>query len=160
MITILAWIALGLLIFGIFASVVPGVPGGLLSGIGVIIHWVGTGEPSGIVLWGLVLLSGIALLTDWFGGIIAARLGGVSVRLSLLAGVVGIVGLLVAGPIGLLIGLTGSVFLFELYRGESFERSLRTAAITTIAVFASVVVQVLFTTAIFLVILLTAGLPL
>lgn len=139
------WVALVLLVAGVLASFVPMVPGGLLSLAGIVVHWWVTGEPSGVALVGLVVLAVGTVVLDWLGSAVAARLGGASLRTAALAAVVGILGLVVLGPLGLLVGVAATVFLLELRRHGDLERGVRTAAIATVGVLASTALQLVLT---------------
>lgn len=158
--TLLAWIGVALLVAGILASFVPFVPGGLLAIVGLGLHWWATGEPSGLLLWGLLSIGLLALVFDWLGSAVAARLGGASLSVAGGAAIVGVVGLFLAGPFGLLVGVAGTVFLSELRRGSDVRSSLRAAAIATVGVLASAALQVVLTGAVLVVFLLFVGLPL
>lgn len=140
-------LALALATVGVLGSFVPLLPGALLSLAGVYTYWFSTGyaDPGPVVLT-LFTAVGLAVLAiDWFGGAVAAKAGGASTRLSLAAGVVGLGGMLVAGPPGLLVGSAGTVFIAEYRRTGDRDGSLRTAAYTTLGVLATAVMQALLT---------------
>lgn len=140
-------IAIALLVAGVLASFVPVVPGAALSLGGVLLYWWSTGyaDPGPVALAGFVLLALLTLAADWFAGALSARAGGASARTMALAALVGFVLLFVAGPIGILLGIAGTVFLAELYRHGDARRSARTAAYATVGVLASTVAQVVLT---------------
>lgn len=145
-------LAFALLVGGVVGSIVPGLPGALLSIAGVLTYWWHTGyvEPGPILLTGL-LLSGLAAVAfDWLGGALATRAGGGSTRTTVAAGVVGLLLFFVAGPLGVLVGVAGTVFAFEYAAGESATGSLRAAGYATAGVLASAVVQFVVTTSILL----------
>jgi len=147
MVDVLTVLAIGLLVAGIVGTIVPLVPGGLLSLSGLYLYWWNSGftEPG---LIALTVLTGLALLTlfaEFFAGSIAARAGGASWRTTAIAAAVGITLMLVSGPVGLLAGLFGTVFVLEWYEGNDVDASLTAAWYTTIGVLASTVVQVLLT---------------
>ncbi|MFB6165652.1 MAG: DUF456 domain-containing protein [Haloarculaceae archaeon] len=145
------WIALALALLGVVGSVVPLLPGALLSLSGVLLYWWSTGyaDPSLFVLSALVLLALLVVALDWFGGAVAARFGGASTGTALLAGLVGFALFFVAGPVGILLGVGGVVFLAEYRRTADPERSARTAAVTTVAMLATNVAQALLTALLF-----------
>jgi len=58
--------------------------------------------------------------------------------------------MVVTGPLGLLVGLFGTVFVLEFVRNGELEGSTRSAVYTTIGVLASTAVQVLLTVSILL----------
>ena len=64
---------------------------------------------------------------------------------ALVAGVVGFVLLFVLGPLGLFLGVAGTVFVIEYLEHEDAEESVRRALYATVGVLASSVVQVLLT---------------
>jgi uncharacterized protein YqgC (DUF456 family) len=148
MVETLTVVAVALLVAGVAGSLLPLVPGPLLSVAGVCLHWWATDytEPSLVVFVALVLVGLFALVVDLLAGAISARAGGASWRTSALATVVGIV-LFVAGggPAGLLVGIAGTVFALEFYTHGDRDASLKAAAFATVGVLGSGVVQALLT---------------
>lgn len=138
-------VALVLLVAAVVASVVPLIPGGLLSMIGVGYYWQATGELGTFAGVALLTLGLITLALDWLGGAISARVGGASVRTTAVAAVAAVALMFVLGPLGALLGIAGTVFALEFYRHGDVERGLRTAAVTTVGMLASSVMQVLLT---------------
>ena len=147
MVELLTVLALALLVGGVLGSVLPLLPGPLLSVAGVVTYWYSTGytRPSLVVVVALVGVGVVAFAFDLLAGIVSAKAGGASTGTALLAGGVGIVLTFVAGPLGLLAGIAATVFLVEFRRNRDAEASLRTAGYTTVGVLASAVVQVLVT---------------
>jgi uncharacterized protein YqgC (DUF456 family) len=145
--------ALALCLLGVVGSVVPGVPGALGSLSGLFVYWHATGytEPGVLLLVVLVLTALAALVADLLAGPVAARLGGASTRTSLLAGGVGVVLLFVAGPLGVVVGIAGTVFAIELRRHGDRDRATRAAVATTVGALGSIAVQLLATLAVFVV---------
>lgn len=146
----LDWVTLGALALalgGVVGSLAPGLPGAPLSLAGVLLYWwhAGYAEPGTLALAGFVLLAVVATLADLFGGAVAARAGGADARTSLLAGGVGFALFFLAGPLGVLVGVAGTVFAVELYRGGDTKASARAAAATTVGMLASAAVQVVVT---------------
>lgn len=139
-------VAFVLLIAGVVGSVTPLVPGGVLSLAGVLVYWWGSGfsEPNVLVLSGVIFVALVAILTDWLAGAISAKAGGASLRTTVIATLVGLVGL-TFGPIGFLVGTAGTVFLLELAEGGEFEESARAAGVTLLGMLTSSVLQVLLT---------------
>lgn len=136
-----------LLIAGVVGSVVPAIPGALLSLVGVIFHWWATGytTPGPVVLVTLVVLAVAAMLVDLFGGAIAARHGGASKLTVVAAIVVSLILAILTGPLAILIGVPVTVFLVELYRSDDRGEARRAAVMTTIGIFASALMQALLT---------------
>lgn len=155
-----AWLSLALLVLGVVGTVVPLLPGALLSLSGVVLYWWSTGyaDPSLPVLATLVLVGVVTVVIDYAGGAIAARAGGASALTTGLAVVVGFVLLLVTGPVGFLLGLAATVFVAEFVRNEDARESGRAALYATVGVLASTVVQFLLTSSMlvaFVLVLLT-----
>ena len=136
-----------LLVAGVVGSVVPAIPGAVLSILGVLYHWWATGytTPGTLVLITFVGLGVVAMLVDLFGGAIAARHGGASKLTVVAAILVSIVLAIFTGPLAILIGVPVTVFLLELYRNEDRGAAGRAAIITTIGIFASALMQALLT---------------
>jgi uncharacterized protein YqgC (DUF456 family) len=141
-------ITFALLLAGVVGSVLPAVPGALLSLTGVLFHWWATGyaTPGTLVLLAFVGLAAAAMLVDLFGGAIAARQGGASNRAVVAAVAVSLGLSVVTGPLGLLIGVPVTVFVLELYRNGNGRQARRAALVTTVGIFASTLVQALLTT--------------
>ncbi|WP_302080653.1 DUF456 domain-containing protein [Salinibaculum rarum] len=141
--TVLTVLAFAVLAGAVVSAFVPGVPTGAVSLAGVGLYWWGSGftEPGTVVL---VALAGLCLLTvaaDWFGGVVAARVGGASTTTTLVAGGVGVVLLVVTGPVGMLLGSAFVVFALE-YRTHRNARTGAMAAGTyVLGFFASAIVQ-------------------
>lgn len=151
-----AWLAVALVVLGVVGTLVPLLPGAALSLAGVYLYWWTTGfaSPGPIALAGLTVLGLVAVALDYLSGPVAARAGGASLRTTLLASLVGLVLLFPFGPLGLLCGLAGTVFLLEYRRHRDVEASLRTAGYATVGVLVSAVVQFVLTAAMLVVFLL------
>jgi hypothetical protein len=143
-----AWlVAMALLLAGVVGSVVPGLPGPALSVAGVVGYWWATGytAPGPVALAGLVLLGLVGLAADWLAAPLGAKAGGASTRTTAIAGVVGFAMLFVLGPLGVLVGVGGTVFALELRDSGDVDASLRAAAATTAAVLGGALAQVVLT---------------
>ncbi|QFU81086.1 DUF456 domain-containing protein [Natronorubrum aibiense] len=140
-------ITIALLIGGIVGAVVPLLPSGLLSLVGLGLYWWHSDftEPGIVTVAVLALLGAAALFIEFFGGSIAAKAGGASWGTTAAAAAVGIVLMIVTGPLGLLAGLFGTVFLLEFVRDGELEASTRSALYATVGVLASTATQVLLT---------------
>ncbi|MHC3439027.1 DUF456 domain-containing protein [Natrialbaceae archaeon A-gly3] len=143
-------LAVVLLIVGVLGTVVPFVPGGLLSLSGVYLYWWMGGDIGTVALAVFSLLGLLTLLAEFFGGALSARYGGASWRTTVVAAVVGLTLMVVTGPLGLLVGLFGTVFALEVARGGEIDHSMRSAVYATLGILASTAVQVLLTTGILL----------
>ncbi|NGM69259.1 DUF456 domain-containing protein [Natronolimnobius sp. AArcel1] len=150
MVDALTLIAILLLVGGVVGTLVPLVPGGLLSLSGVYLYWWHSGftAPGTISLAVLTFLGLLTLFVEFFGGSIAARAGGASWATTAAAAAVGILLMIVTGPLGLLVGLFGTVFILEFARGGDLDRSAQSALYATGGILASTAAQALLTTAI------------
>lgn len=139
--------AVALLLAGVAGSVVPVVPGAELSLAGIYLYWWSTGyaTPGLAALAAFTLVGFGAILADQFAGALAAKVGGASTKTTLLAAVVSVPLLLVAGPVGLVVGVAAVVFLAELYRTRNVGRGLRSGVFAAVGVLGSAVVQLLVT---------------
>jgi uncharacterized protein YqgC (DUF456 family) len=153
---LVVWVAVALTLLAVVGSLVPMLPGGLLSLAGVYLYWWHTGysDPGLVMLVVPTLLAVLVIAVDWLGGAISAKVSGASNSTTVLAGVAGFVLFFVAGPIGILLGIAGVVFLAEYRRTGTRDTSLRTAVYTTIGMLASNLAQALLTGLIFLLFLL------
>lgn len=139
-----------LLVGGVAGSLVPQVPGALLSLAGVFTYWYATGEPGLALLAALVLVGVLTWVVDFVGGAIAARAGGASNLTALLAGVVALVLFFVTGPLGIILGVAVTVFAVEFYRQRDARKGAKAALVTTVGMLASSVAQALLTGSILL----------
>lgn len=146
----LVLVAFALLVAGVVFSIVPLFPGPPLSVAGVLVYWWATGQPGWLVLSAVVLVGVLAMAVDWFGGAVAARASGTSTSVSVLAAVVGLLGTVLAGPLGLVVGIAGTVFVATYLREQDTNASLKAAVYATAGVLASAVVQTLLTGSILL----------
>jgi len=138
-------LAFALLVGGVVGSLVPQVPGALLSLGGVLAYWYATGDPGTFVLATLLLVAVLTWVVDFAGGAISARVGGASNWTAVLAGVVGAVLFFVTGPLGMILGVAVTVFGLEFYRQQDARKGLKAALVTTVGMLASSVVQALLT---------------
>lgn len=138
-------VAFALLALGVAGSVLPLLPSGALSLVGVLVYWWQTGDPGPLLLAALVGLSLLALAVDWLAGFVGAKAGGTTTRTAVVAGVVGFLLLVPGGPLGLLVGVAGTVFVAELRDGGELRASAHRAAYATVGVLASAAMQVVLT---------------
>jgi uncharacterized protein YqgC (DUF456 family) len=141
-----------LLVAAVVGAALPSVPAAPFSLAGVIIYWWGTGftEPGAVVLAALLLTGLLAMLADWLGGVVAARVGGASTTSALAGGAVGLVLLFVLGPVGVLVGSAGTVFVLEYVRRRNARAGAAAAGAYLLGFFASALVQALLTLSILL----------
>ncbi|WP_255167430.1 DUF456 domain-containing protein [Natrononativus amylolyticus] len=147
MVDAISLLAVALLVGGVAGTLVPLVPGGLLSLSGVYLYWWHSGfaEPGLLALAVFTLLGVLTVVTEFFGGAASARFGGASWQTTAVAAAVGIALMLVTGPLGLLVGLFGTVFVLEFVRNGDVNQSTRSAVYATVGVLASTAAQFLFT---------------
>jgi len=140
-------VAVALAVLGVVGSVTPLVPGAGLSLVGIFLYWWHTGytDPGTVVLVALTILGLATMAVDYLAGLFSAKASGASWTTGVAAGIVGLVLLFVAGPVGVVGGVAGTVFAIEYYRNGDREESFRMAVRTTVAMLGSTVVQVLFT---------------
>jgi uncharacterized protein YqgC (DUF456 family) len=144
---LLVVVAFLLLAAGVVGSVLPSAPGALLSIAGVLTFWWHSGftEPEPLVLGVLVAVGLFALVVDWLGGVLSAKVGGASTLTAVIAGAVGLVLLFFVGPLGVLVGVTATVFGVEFYRNRDPRASAKAAVVTTLGMLGSNGVQALLT---------------
>lgn len=140
-------LAVVLLVAGVVGSFVPLVPGVALSLAGIYLYWWGTGyaEPGLLFLAVATAVGLVTLALDYLSSVISASASGASMRTAAIAGVVGLVALVITGPIGMLIGVVVATFALEYVRSGDVERSLRTGIYTSIGMLASSAMQALIT---------------
>lgn len=139
-------VALALLVAGVVGSVVPALPSGALSLAGLVVYGLFGRDPMAWpVLVGLGVLAAVAVAVDWGAGALAARAGGASPLTAVIAGLVGLLLFLVAGPVGTLVGVALTVFVVEYLRGTSSGDSARSAGVTAVGMVVSLGVQLALT---------------
>ncbi|ELY49660.1 DUF456 domain-containing protein [Natronolimnohabitans innermongolicus] len=150
-------VSIALLVGGVVGTLLPLVPGSLLSLSGVYLYWWQSGfaEPGTVALVVLTVLGLVTLFAEFFAGSLAARVGGASWTTTTVAGGVAVVLLLVTGPVGLLVGLFGTVFVLEYYRRGDAAHSTRSALFATVGTLASTAIQALLTATILLAFVVT-----
>ena len=147
MIDLVGALALLLLVLGVVGSVVPMLPGPLLSLAGLGLYWWHTGftSPGELFMAGAVAVLLLAIVLDYAGGAISTKAGGASLEASVAAAVAGFVLFFVAGPVGVILGVAGAVFLVEFARENDAERSARAALYATVGLLASSIIQFVLT---------------
>ncbi|WP_323190147.1 DUF456 domain-containing protein [Halostella sp. PRR32] len=150
MVELVAVLAVALLVLGVVGSVVPLVPGAVLSLSGVYVYWWATGDPGTLALAAFTLIGFLVMIVDYFAGTISAKAGGASWLATALASVVGVGTLFFAGPLGALVGVAVTVFLVEAYRGKSRSAGAKAALYATVGMLGSTFMQVVLTTAMLL----------
>ncbi|ADJ13539.1 DUF456 domain-containing protein [Halalkalicoccus jeotgali] len=140
-------VAVALLVCGVVGSLVPLVPGALLSLAGIYGYWWASGfsEPGTLFVVGATLLALVTLGFDLLSSVISAGAGGASLRTAAVAGIVGFVLLFLAGPVGTIAGVVLATFVMEFERSGDLEGSVRTAIYTTLGMLASTAMQVVLT---------------
>ena len=139
-------VAIVLLVAGVVGSVLPAVPAGGFSLAGIWVYALFGSEPLGPLALGALTLAALGtVVVDYVGGPVAARLGGSSNRTAILAGLSGLVLLFVLGPVGIIVGVVGTVFALERYEGADTETAARRAVYTAAGVLGSALAQLLLT---------------
>ena len=143
-------VALLLLLAGVVGSVVPVAPGVPLSVAGVLVYWwsTGFGAPGSAFVAVVVVVGTATVAVDLVAGALAARAGGASRTTMAAAAAAGLLLFLVAGPLGVVVGVAATVFAVEFARTRRVEGSARAAAAATLGLLASVAVQLLIAVAI------------
>ena len=144
MVTLAAGLAIALLVAWTVSSFVPLVPGGALAALTVVGYAYTTGfsEPSLVAVVALVVVSLLASAADVASGMVSGRLGGASTRTVVVGTLVGIALLIPLGPIGLVVGLGGTVFFAALNEhGGDTREAARQAAYAVVGALASAFVQ-------------------
>jgi len=155
MVDLILVVAVLLLIGGVVGSVVPLVPSGLVSLAGVWSYALFGSEPVGTVVLVILTLTGLAAVVfEHLSGPIAAKASGASNEVMIASTIGGFLLLFVLGPIGIIVGVVGTVFLLELKNGTDTDTAAKRSVYTAIGVLASSVMQVLFTISILLVFVL------
>lgn len=144
---LLVALAFALLVVGVVGTVVPFVPGGLLSLGGVLTYWHATGyqQPGPLLVAVLAGTAGLALVVDYLAGAIGAKAGGASLEHAIVAALVGLVGLVIGGPFGLLLGVVGTTYALEARERGHGSETLRVAVAAGVGVLASALLQVVLT---------------
>jgi uncharacterized protein YqgC (DUF456 family) len=150
--TVFTLIAVALMVIGVIGSFTPMLPGALLSIAGILVYAWSTNfaRPNLWFLAGFIFVGLIAVITDYFAGSIAAKMGGASTKTSIIAGVAGFLAFFIIGPIGILAGVAATVFLREFLISGNAEKSLKAAAYSTAGVLGSTAVQFLITVSLLL----------
>lgn len=146
MVELVLIIALALLVLGVAGSVLPLVPSGLVSLAGIWTYVLFGSEPVGPIVGAVLTLTALATAVfEYFGGPIAAKASGSSNQIVVAATIGGLVLLFVLGPIGVIVGIVGTIFLLELKDGADAKTAARRSVYTAVGVLASSVAQILLT---------------
>ena len=146
MVEVVLVVALVLLVAAMVGSVLPAVPAGGFSLAGIWVYALLGSKPLGPLVVGALTLAAVGtVVVDHVGGPIAAKLGGSSNRTALIAALSGLVLLFVLGPLGIIVGVVGSVFLLELSEGADTETAARRSLYTAAGVLGSALAQLLLT---------------
>jgi len=150
--TPLGLLAFGLLAAGVVGSLVPQLPGPPLSIAGVFLYWWASGfsEPGTLTVALLVGALGLAVAGGVVAPVVTARVGGVSTVSTTLGVTAGGILFLVFGTPGLIGGIVGTVFVLEYVRKRDAKASLAAGLLVVLASFATTLVQLVLTGAVFL----------
>lgn len=139
-----AELAVVLLVVWTVSSFVPLVPSGVLAAVTVVGYAsvAGASGPGLAVLSALVVVSLLASAAELLSGIVSGRAGGASTRTVVVGTLVGLALLFPMGPVGLVVGLGGTVFLAAMREDDAEPRvAVRRAAYAVVGALASSVVQ-------------------
>lgn len=142
--TILLWvITISLFAVGLLGTVIPALPGTGFIFAGVLIYGLITSFSTisvpTVVVFGVV--AGLTWLANYMGAAYGARTGG-GKKLALAGTVVGaIIGVLAAGPIGLLVGAFIGALLGSLAEGQSTHEAAKVAVWSMVGVVGGAMVQ-------------------
>ncbi|MFQ3308147.1 MAG: hypothetical protein ACI977_000369 [Candidatus Nanohaloarchaea archaeon] len=149
-------IILLLLIGGVIGSILPVVPGALLSLLATVVYIFTNPEPSLIYIFFSFIVTTFALGVDWLAGSVGAKYGGASNKTSLMAGLAGLIGFIFfGGPIGMVALTAATVYIREYLIHGDRELSGKGAVYATIAVLGSTIIQTFLTFTVLIVFLLT-----
>ncbi len=142
-------VAISLLLLGVLGSVLPLLPAVPLSLAGIYAYWWGTNfaEPGVLFVAGATVVGLVAIVGEYAASGVSAKAGGGSLWSAVAAGAVGVVALLVTGPIGMVVGVAVATFAVEFYRTQDARKGAKTAAYAVAGLFASAVFQLLVTLA-------------
>lgn len=140
-------LAVLLMIGGIAGSLHPSLPGPLFSLAGVLIYWWSTGYSSpGIAAFIIIVLTGLlALVLDSVAGYLGVEKSGASRKTAYMAAAASFLLFFVAGPFGVIIGTAGVILARELMLGKDFDKALRSAVYSSVAMLASVIAKAALT---------------
>lgn len=150
-------LALILMIGGIVGSIYPAIPGPILSMIGAFVYFWSTGysDPRTVIFILIIFTGLVAIGLDYLAGYIGADRAEASQRTAIAAGIASFLLFFVSGPLGIIIGTGATVLIRELMLGKDFDKALKSAAYTTVAMLGSVVAKVGLTTLMLIVFLIT-----
>lgn len=149
-------IILGLLIGGVIGSIVPTVPGALLSLLATAVYIATSPNPSLIYIFFSIAVAGFALMADWLGGTVAAKYGGASNKTSLMAGFAGVIGFIFfGGPLGMTVLIAATVYIREYLIHGDKNISGKGALYATLGILGSTIIQIFLTFLVLLIFILT-----
>lgn len=145
--TIFVGLALLLAAGGIIGTILPLVPGPLITFTGVGTYWWASGfsDPSLPVLIGFLAVAVIATSADIAAGAFGASAGGGDRVTAVVAGIMGLILFPVVGPLGVVLGVAGGTFVISYRRSGSYRQGLAAALGATTGLLASVFVQMFLT---------------
>jgi len=151
MVDVIVWVALVIVALGVVGSVVPGLPGALLSLLGFYLYWWQTGftDPGWLfaILYSLTGL--VAFLADYVAGAVSAKVGGASGWTMAAAAAVGLFLMFFVGPVGVLLGVVLTVVAVEVYRGTELEEGIEAGLYAAAGMIGSALVQFVLTASMF-----------
>lgn len=141
---ILLWtITIFIFLIGLIGTIIPGIPGISLVFVGTLVYALITDfhtiSPITITIFGIITL--LAVLADYIGSAMGAKVGGGSWWAVGGAVVGGALGVFVFGPIGLLIGAFIGGFTGALIEGQRHYKAFRVAVMTILGIIGAAMFQ-------------------
>ncbi len=149
--------AILLMVLGIAGSLIPVLPGVVVSMAGVLLYWWSTGftEPGNVFIAITVFLGVTSMAFDWIASSMTAKAGGASDKTSVAAGVAGFLGFFIGGPVGVVVAAAVAVFIREYFRTGDVKKSRKAGIYAAFGIVASVAFKVFVSIAILLGFLIT-----
>lgn len=135
-----------LAILGVIGSIIPAMPGPILSFISLILLYLSKGD-EGITIVSLIIF-GIATLViigiDYIAPVLGAKFSGASKK-GVWGAVIGaVIGIIFLPPLGIFIGAFIGAVLGEMQGGKNLQQAMRAGIGTVLASIATTVLQVIF----------------
>lgn len=140
---ILAWVLLALsFVFAAMGTILPGIPGAVLVVFATLVHkWILPQTFSWTTIWILIFLAVLSWLTDFFSGVLGAKIGGAT-KAGLIGASLGSLALFVIGFPGLIVGPFVGAIVGDLYaKRTDVTALLRSGTGASLGFFISVVAR-------------------
>jgi len=142
----LLWAIVAILfMIGLAGTIIPGLPGIAFIYAGILLYGFSTGF-STIHTFTVIVLGGIAVLaiaSDYIGSSLGSRIGG-GKRYATAGALIGsVMGVFIAGPVGIMAGAFVGALAGALYEGQHHGKALKIASLSVIGTLGATVVQLL-----------------